>query len=84
MTLFITLAFSSKVELEILGSGGPELDGRASTSYILWIDNEAKLMVDMGSGSMLRFEESGAKLGCFRQLRNDRIRSDAAISIHVD
>lgn len=60
--LYTTLLFSSKVKLEILGSGGPELDGRASTSYTLWIENKAKLMIDMGSGSMLRFEESGAKL----------------------
>ena len=60
--LTITLLFSQKIELEILGSGGPELDGRASTSYILWIDNQAKLLVDMGSGSMLRFEQSNAKL----------------------
>lgn len=62
LLLFSTLLFSSKVEFEILGSGGPEIDGRASTSYLLWIDNKAKLIIDMGSGSMLRFEESGAKL----------------------
>ena len=65
LTLFIIFTivlFAQKVEFEILGSGGPEIDGRASTSYILWIDNEAKLLVDMGSGSMLRFEQSGAKL----------------------
>ena len=61
--LFSTLLFSQKVELEILGSGGPELDGRASTSYVLWIDNKARLIVDMGSGSMLRFEEAKANLG---------------------
>ena len=60
--LVISNIFAQKIELEILGSGGPELDGRASTSYILWIDNEAKLLIDMGSGSMLRFEQSGAKL----------------------
>ena len=57
-----TFVFAQKVELEILGSGGPELDGRASSSYVLWIDNEAKLLVDMGSGSMLGFEKSRAKL----------------------
>lgn len=56
------LLFSAKVEFEILGSGGPEIEGRASTSYLLWIDNEARLIVDMGSGSMLRFEQSNAKL----------------------
>ncbi len=60
--IFYTTLLSQKIELEILGSGGPELDGRASTSYVLWIDNKAKLLVDMGSGSMLRFEQSNAKL----------------------
>jgi len=52
MKLFFTLAllsnllFAHKIELEILGSGGPEIDGRASTSYLLWIDNKAKLIVE--------------------------------------
>jgi len=59
--LFTSL-YASKIEIEILGSGGPELDGRASASYVLWVDNEAKLIVDMGSGSMLRFEESGGRI----------------------
>jgi ribonuclease BN (tRNA processing enzyme) len=62
LLLLSNLLLATKIELEILGSGGPELDGRASTSYLLWIDNEAKLIVDMGSGSMLRFEQSSAKL----------------------
>ena len=62
LLLSITALFGAKIEFEVLGSGGPEIDGRASTSYLLWIDNEAKLIVDMGSGAMLRFEESGAKL----------------------
>ena len=64
LLLLLTLStlFSAKIEFEVLGSGGPEIDGRASTSYLLWVDNQAKLIVDMGSGSMLRFEESGAKL----------------------
>lgn len=62
LLLISNIILASKVELEILGSGGPEIDKRASTSYLLWIDGEAKLIVDMGSGSMLRFEQSGAKL----------------------
>ncbi len=53
---------ATEVEIEVLGSGGPEIDGRASASYLLWIDGKARLLVDSGSGSMLRFEQSGAKL----------------------
>jgi ribonuclease BN (tRNA processing enzyme) len=51
------------VELQVLGSGGPELgDERASTSYLVWHDGQARLLVDMGSGSLLNFERSGASL----------------------
>ena len=49
------------VWLQVLGSGGPELDdGRASTGYLVWSNGKARLLVDMGSGSMFRFEQSGA------------------------
>jgi ribonuclease BN (tRNA processing enzyme) len=51
------------VWLQVLGSGGPELDdGRASSSYVIWHDGRARILVDMGTGSMLRFEQSGARL----------------------
>jgi ribonuclease BN (tRNA processing enzyme) len=62
LLLLLTSLQAAKVELEVLGSGGPEIDGRASTSYLLWIDNKARLIIDMGSGAMLRFEQSHAKL----------------------
>ena len=53
----------SGVCLQVLGSGGPELyDGRASTGYLVWHNGNARLLVDMGSGSMFRFEESGARV----------------------
>jgi ribonuclease BN (tRNA processing enzyme) len=49
--------------LQVLGSGGPELDdGRASSSYLIWHDGKARVLVDMGGGSMHRFEQSGASL----------------------
>jgi ribonuclease BN (tRNA processing enzyme) len=49
------------VALQVLGSGGPELqDRRASTSYLLWRDGIARVLVDSGGGSALRFGQSGA------------------------
>ena len=36
--------------------------GRASSSYVLWVDGRSRLMVDAGGGSFLRFGESGAQL----------------------
>jgi ribonuclease BN (tRNA processing enzyme) len=49
--------------VQILGSGGPAINReRASTGYLLWIDGQAKMLVDMGGGTYLRFGQSQAKL----------------------
>ena len=49
--------------LQVLGSGGPELDdGRASTGYLIWHQGRARVLVDMGTGSLLHFEQSGASV----------------------
>lgn len=49
--------------LQVLGSGGPELDdNRASSGYLIWHEGKARLLVDMGSGSLFNFEKSGAYL----------------------
>lgn len=51
------------VWVQVLGSGGPEInDGRASSAYLIWENSRARILVDMGGGSMLRFEQSGARL----------------------
>ncbi len=49
--------------VQILGSGGPAINReRASASYLLWVGGQAKMLVDMGGGTYLRFGQSGAKL----------------------
>jgi len=49
--------------LQVLGSGGPEInDKRASSGYLVWQEGRARILVDMGPGSMLRYEESGARI----------------------
>ncbi len=51
------------VQVQVLGSGGPELtDQRASSSYLIWQDGKAKLLVDIGSGSLLRLEQTEANI----------------------
>src|ERR1700683_376821 len=51
------------VAVQVLGSGGPELqDKRASSSYLVWEDGQAKALVDAGGGSALRFGQSGAQM----------------------
>ena len=50
------------VWIQILGAGGPELhDGDAGPSYLLWIDNRARLLINAASGASARFDEAGAK-----------------------
>ena len=52
---------ASGIALQVLGSGGPEIQGkRASSSYLIWQDGKARVLVDSGGGSPLRFGESGA------------------------
>jgi ribonuclease BN (tRNA processing enzyme) len=50
-----------KVSLQILGEGGPEInDGLASSSYLVWINNRARVLVDAGGGSSFNFEKTTA------------------------
>lgn len=48
------------VWIQILGSGGYELDDRGAASYLVWRDQRAVLLVDPGPGSAVRFGEAGA------------------------
>jgi ribonuclease BN (tRNA processing enzyme) len=51
------------VALQVLGSGGPEMqDQRASSSYLVWRDGVPRALVDAGGGSALRFAQSGAQM----------------------
>lgn len=51
------------VELQVLGSGGPEMQAqRASSSYLVWQDGKARVLIDSGGGSALRFGEAGARM----------------------
>lgn len=54
---------SQGIAVQVLGSGGPELqDKRASSSYLIWENGQARVLVDAGGGSALRFGESGATM----------------------
>jgi len=51
------------VALQVLGSGGPFLrDGRASSSYLVWVDGRPRVMIDAGGGAFARFGEAGARI----------------------
>ena len=70
--LFVMLAFSAtasaqsctgtSLAVQILGSGGPQIKpDRASASYLLWVDDKARILIDMGGGAFLRFGQAQAK-----------------------
>ena len=49
--------------LQVLGSGGPEADdGRSSAGYLVWNNGKARVLIDIGPGSLLRFDQSGARI----------------------
>lgn len=54
---------ASPVTVQVLGSGGPRINpDRASSSYLLWIGEQARILVDIGGGAFLRFGQAQAKL----------------------
>jgi len=54
---------ANPVAIQILGSGGPRINPyRASASYVLWVGDQARILVDVGGGAYHRFGQSQAKL----------------------
>lgn len=52
---------ASRVQLQVLGSGGPRASGgRASASYLVWIDGVGRILVDAGGGTKDPFHQTGA------------------------
>ena len=50
------------VWIQILGAGGPELDdSRAAASYVVWLDDHARLLVDTAPGASVGFDSIGAR-----------------------
>lgn len=67
---------AGEVTFTILGSGGPEICERASTGYLVSFDGKAKLLIDAGSGTMLRFAQSGARM--------ETLEAIAFTHLHID
>jgi ribonuclease BN (tRNA processing enzyme) len=54
---------AGSLELQVLGSGGPGAEGRASSSYVLLVDGTPRILVDSGPGSFARLGEAHIELG---------------------
>lgn len=67
----------SNVNVQVLGSGGPELnDGRASSSYLIWHSNKARVLLDIGSGSSVQFDHAGANFNDVEVVLLSHLHSD--------
>ncbi len=71
------------VAVQVLGSGGPEMRGRASAAYLVWVDGKARVLVDAGGGSALRFGESGARVADFSLVLFTHFHSDHSADFPV-
>ncbi len=50
------------VAVQILGSGGPFGQGRASAGYLVWIDGVSRIMIDAGGGTFSNFHKADARV----------------------
>jgi ribonuclease BN (tRNA processing enzyme) len=68
---------SNGVWIQVLGSGASELtDDRAGPSYLLWIDGRARVMINSGPGSALRFHEAGARFEDLDAIAYTQLQAD--------
>src|ERR1043166_8838741 len=67
------------VAVQVLGSGAPGfVKDRANTSYLLWIGNQAKILVDAGGGAYVRFGQAGAKFPDLSMILMSHLHPDHA------
>lgn len=54
---------SAQVAVQVLGSGGPIADdARSASAYLVWHRGRARVLIDAGGGSFLRYGEAGARI----------------------
>jgi ribonuclease BN (tRNA processing enzyme) len=72
----------SPVAVQILGSGAPGfVKDRANTSYLLWVGNSTKILVDAGGGAYVRFGQSGAKFSDLSMILVSHLHPDHAADL---
>ncbi|NRD73679.1 MBL fold metallo-hydrolase [Shewanella sp. VB17] len=74
------------INIQTLGAGGPEIDdGLASSSFLVWINGKARIMVDAGGGSTLNFEKSMANFNDLQAILLTHLHVDhsAAIPVYI-
>lgn len=75
--LLVAATVRAEIVVDVLGSGGPEVtDGRASTSYLVRIDDRVMLLLDTGPGSARAFERHGADFTDIRAILYTHLHVD--------
>ncbi len=68
------------VWVQILGAGGPEIDdGAGGASYVIWLDNKARAIIDTGPGSSVAFDQSGAKFEDLEVMAFTHLHADHSV-----
>jgi len=78
--LFVQL-YALPLRLHILGSGGPEVDRLASSSIVLAEGDDARLLLDCGSGAMLRFEQAGFQIPSLQAILISHLHIDHVVDL---
>lgn len=72
----------SGISVQVLGSGGPIADdGRASSSYLVWVNGRSRFLIDVGGGSFLRFGEANAKFSDLEFIGISHMHTDHSVDL---
>jgi len=61
---------------QVLGSGGPELNGRAQSGHVLWLDGKARALFDAGAGTAVAFGKEGGRIEDLHVIALSHLHSD--------
>lgn len=74
---------TAPVQVQALGPGGPELGKRAADTYLVWIDGKPRALIDVGTGTSLRFREAGAHVADLDVILLTRLHVDRTADLPV-
>ncbi len=78
----ITRCVDKDYTIQLLGSGGPiPGDSRAQSGTVLWWNNKSKILIDVGSGVFLRFNQADAKIEDLDFLGITHLHTDHSVDI---
>jgi len=74
---------TAPVQVQALGPGGPELGKRAAGAYLVWLDGKPRALIDIGTGTALRFREAGANVADLDVILLTRLHVDRTADLPV-